>query len=80
MHIAHAQQGYWEAAIMWQVFSLKFESKITGELNREGATALCKQEAMKRRMMCVFSLGSSDKQESGQMTKDKYIQILHASF
>ena len=31
---------------------------------------------MKRWMMSVFSLGSSYKQESGQMTKDKYIQTL----
>ena len=57
---------------------VKIESKTTGELDREGAIAWCKQETMKRQMMCVFSLGSSYKQESGQMTKDKYIQTLHS--
>ena len=61
-----------------EVASVKFEGKTTGELDREGAIERCKQEAMKRRMMCLFSLGSSYKQESGQITKNKYIQTLHA--
>ena len=64
----------------WSPPTVKFESKTNGELDRESAIVRCKQETMKRRMMCVFSVGSSYKQESDQMTKDKYIQTLHAPF
>ena len=77
-------QGTW-SMMQWlslvhyigEVASVKFKGKTTGELDREGAIERCKQETMKRRIMCAFSLGSSYKQESGQITKDKYIQTLH---